>query len=348
MKGGPRSRRTEPQASSGTTNPFVRASILNPMLRALQDHGLDGGVFLRDCNIDIAALRDPYVAVPLKDYVAAMEKAAMRLHDPLFGARLGQRISPQFLGPIGVLFASAATARDALSNMGRFLSAWQGATKQEVLPNGPVSHITYMLADETIRPRRQDAEFSLVALCALMRMRLGPAWAPLGYAFEHPERGLGRQFRALTAAPVLYGRAENWISVLSTDLDKPSPERPDPVSLLETQLHDLVGDMNEATSTVDDVRLVIGQGVGRRTLTLQSVAKDLRLSPRTLQRRLSAAGTNFRIMLAAERQLIGTRLIESFNLSLDTVAGRLGYSDATVLSRARRRWNEHASRPKRT
>jgi AraC-like DNA-binding protein len=72
------------------------------------------------------------------------------------------------------------------------------------------------------------------------------------------------------------------------------------------------------------------------TATLEEVAARLGLSPRTLHRRLSAAGTSFRRELNAvraerARDLVGT-------MSSEAVAEVLGYSDARALRRAARRW----------
>lgn len=62
------------------------------------------------------------------------------------------------------------------------------------------------------------------------------------------------------------------------------------------------------------------------------------MSPRTLQRKLEAEGTSFRGLVDEERRLRAEQLRARGTL-LKEAALRLGYSDSSGLTRARRRWS---------
>jgi AraC-like DNA-binding protein len=70
---------------------------------------------------------------------------------------------------------------------------------------------------------------------------------------------------------------------------------------------------------------------------LRTVAGALRISPRTLQRRLAEQGFNFRSLVNETRFLTARRLI-SERYRLSEVACRLGYADAGSFTRAFERW----------
>jgi AraC-like DNA-binding protein len=72
------------------------------------------------------------------------------------------------------------------------------------------------------------------------------------------------------------------------------------------------------------------------------VAKSLRISQRTLQRRLADDGTSFTKVLERVRKDRGVAWVRSGSLPLAEIAYRLGFSDPAALSRAFKRWTGHA------
>ncbi|WP_207710605.1 AraC family transcriptional regulator [Nocardia terrae] len=71
---------------------------------------------------------------------------------------------------------------------------------------------------------------------------------------------------------------------------------------------------------------------------LEATARRLALSPRTLQRRLQELGTSWRQEVESVRHANAIRLIRDSGLPVQSVAARLGYTDARTLRRAIRRW----------
>jgi AraC-like DNA-binding protein len=80
------------------------------------------------------------------------------------------------------------------------------------------------------------------------------------------------------------------------------------------------------------------QQAGRSSVA--DVAKSLRLSVRTLERNLARDGNSFRSLQDEALKRRFKRLAADPDLSLATIAERLGYGDESALSRATRRWFE--------
>lgn len=64
----------------------------------------------------------------------------------------------------------------------------------------------------------------------------------------------------------------------------------------------------------------------------------LELHPRTLQRRLRAAGTDFRGIVEGERRAFALRYLADPELPLVRIAGRLGCADQPTFTRACGNW----------
>ena len=86
------------------------------------------------------------------------------------------------------------------------------------------------------------------------------------------------------------------------------------------------------------------RAVAEGRLDADAAARAVGMSRRSLVRRLREAGTSFRELLDADLSRRASQMLDTNTMSHAHVAARLGYSDATSLSRARRRWKEARER----
>jgi AraC-like DNA-binding protein len=73
--------------------------------------------------------------------------------------------------------------------------------------------------------------------------------------------------------------------------------------------------------------------------TLERCAERLGLSPKQLRSRLAKEGASFSEILARERMARAATYLTETSISVDEIAGLLGYSESTSFGRAFRRWN---------
>ncbi|WP_433520942.1 helix-turn-helix transcriptional regulator [Nocardia pseudovaccinii] len=79
---------------------------------------------------------------------------------------------------------------------------------------------------------------------------------------------------------------------------------------------------------------LLTQGV---TASQDQIAAQLRLSVRTLRRRLDAEDTSFRELTTETRQLLAEELL-TIGTTVEDIAQRLGYADASSFTHAFTRW----------
>jgi AraC-like DNA-binding protein len=81
---------------------------------------------------------------------------------------------------------------------------------------------------------------------------------------------------------------------------------------------------------------------GNARLSLDEVAHQLWMAPRTLQRHLADSGVAFRTLREMARAREARRLLVETNLPITDIASRLGYSEMSSMSAAFRRWEKEA------
>ena len=72
--------------------------------------------------------------------------------------------------------------------------------------------------------------------------------------------------------------------------------------------------------------------------SLEEASKHFHMSSRTFRRRLEESGSNYRELLDETRQSVAIELLGTAKLSVESVADRLGYSEAASFIHAFRRW----------
>jgi AraC-like DNA-binding protein len=100
----------------------------------------------------------------------------------------------------------------------------------------------------------------------------------------------------------------------------------------ELQAHDA------GTNVGEQVKRTLKRSLAGKRPTLQRVAQELRLSARTLQRRLTDADITFQQLVEDTRRELAHHYLKHSNVELNEAAYLLGYEDANSFFRAFHLW----------
>ena len=331
--------------------PTIRANVLAGIVLELRRGGAAVDQLLRKHFGCAGGFADPYALIPLASFVNFLEDAAAALGEPLLGAKLGARLPTEDMGPIGLMFLASENLQVALRQLRNFFPVLQGATHVEFDVRGGVPEYVYQIVGPAIWPRRQDAELSLSATCAAIRSLLGERFSPVEVHFEHdsPSAETRDQLCAIFRAPVIFGQPVNRLVLDPQDLLRPVASRGEGMAPhLERHLQNLLrGDETTFDSAASQVLRIISKRLGRADVEVNSIAEEMGLSPRTLQRRLSEEGTSLRDLIRRHRSHIVDRLLKDRKTKMTVIAHDVGYSDATTFSRAFKSWSGESPRDHR-
>ena len=93
-----------------------------------------------------------------------------------------------------------------------------------------------------------------------------------------------------------------------------------------------------------EVRRALAARVGGGDTRIQTIARILATSARSLQRRLAAAGVSYQQLLDLARKDAAERYLTDSPLSIGEVAYLLGYSEPAAFNRAFKRWRHETPR----
>jgi AraC-like DNA-binding protein len=113
------------------------------------------------------------------------------------------------------------------------------------------------------------------------------------------------------------------------------------VDILLRHITDLLDRPRSEAILTEKVRALIGINLGHRPITIATFARELQMSPRTLQRKLAEEGASMRLLVREYRQtLVALHLRGDKAGTMAQIARIAGYADSTVLWRARRSWGQ--------
>lgn len=319
----------------------IRASVLVPLVEQIDRRSGKTDLLLASHGILRSQLDDPYAMIPMARYVAIFEDAALITEEPALGARLGTLFKPSDIGPIGVLFSVSGTIRAGFERLAKYVNTVQSVTSSGVFEEDGNLVWSYHLEDPRMWPRRQDSEFSVVASCQLVRSCFARSWKPLEVHFEHMAPRDCSVLERILRCPLKFSESANRIIVDGHDAARLyRQEDPALSAVLERHVAELVGKTMVPDSMSEQVRGLISIYLGHKPITLLSIAADLSISARTLQRRLTEEGTSLRQLIRETRSTIAAVNLKA-DVQMARIAEVLGYADSTVFWRARKSWERN-------
>ena len=138
-----------------------------------------------------------------------------------------------------------------------------------------------------------------------------------------------------------YSRPRNALILSRADAERRLPMYDaNLVRLLDAQCQSQLK-LRQSSDLIGNVRLQLLGSLGLAA-SLEEVAVQLAMSPRSLRRKLEREHTTFRGIVEDERKLLAERLLQSTTMKLDEMALQLGYADTASFTRAFRRWFGHS------
>ncbi|ADZ71668.1 helix-turn-helix transcriptional regulator [Polymorphum gilvum] len=108
--------------------------------------------------------------------------------------------------------------------------------------------------------------------------------------------------------------------------------------IVETAALAKLADLQREESPLARITESINQHLKAGTLSVGSVAGDLNMSERTLQRLLQDEGTTFRKLTEDTRRSLAERYLKETRLPIKEITYLLGFSEVSVFSRAAKSW----------
>jgi AraC-like DNA-binding protein len=307
-----------------------------------EELGVSSEVALAGTGLQPEQLKDPTIEVTPRQELRLVDNVLSALgHPPGLGLELGQRYHLTTYGIWGFALASSPTFRSAIEIGLRYMDLTYSPGTIQARNVGPELHLVLDSPEVPAKVRRFYVEIDASAIMQIQRELLGSPRSLLrsiSFAFPPPVQGIARYVDIFGTAPT-FDAGETVMVFEPEVLDAPLPQANEhTTALAQAQCRDLLERRRARTGLAGRVRDVLVTNLSNPP-GADDVARELHVSPRTLRHRLAAEGTSYRALLDEVRRHLADELLMSAGLSVEQVAYRLGYVDASSFSHAFHRWN---------
>jgi AraC-like DNA-binding protein len=279
--------------------------------------------------------------LPLRALVNLLEESAAATGCPDFGLRLAASQGIQVLGPLAAAIQHSATAGEALKTAARYLFVQSPALSLTVIePSSLVADAVELRVAITLPNLSSSRQVMDQCLGDLHRIILFLVRRHYGLrAVTLPHLALAdlSVYTRFFGAPVYPEQEHGGLHVTPATLSTSVAEAN--TSLREIALSYLNQHYADPGLTMTArVQRALRATLGSTRGSKAAIADLLFLHPRTLQRKLALEGAKFEDIRDEVRQQTALRLLRETRMPLTQVAGVLGLSEQSVLTRSCLRW----------
>ena len=292
---------------------------------------------LRRAGLPAGLFQQEKIYVTTAQIFALWRSVAEMSPDPGFGLKLGTELRFERSHPVSIAGVCSRSFGDALQRLARY--------KQLTCP-------------EEIRVQRNAQEASVEFFFIEAKEAQPDIMVDLGLSWI---LGVGRRgtdgeitplrlelarrvkHRALLerhfGCRVRFKADRNALVFRSSDLDRPFvTQNEELVAMIGTQLESELNTRNASINLGEQVKETLRRSLAGRRPTLQSVAQELGIGARTLQRRLTDAGITFQQLVEETRRELARHYLKQSKVELNEAAFLLGFEDANSFFRAFQVW----------
>ncbi|MEV6774444.1 AraC family transcriptional regulator [Nocardia sp. NPDC051030] len=309
-----------------------------------REHGVPVGRMLQGSGLTEKVLADPDAQIDAHTELAVIRNLVRELGGrPNLGLDVGRRYRITTFGIFGFACVSSPTLGEAIAFALRYLelsftfcipaARWRpGEFVARIHDERVPADVRRFLVERDVTAMHQ-------MLCDLVGHRIELLRAEFDFS---PPTDMDPWVEIYGMRP-LFEQPHNLFTLDPAVLEKPLPQANEHTwAMCLAQCRDLVSRRRARTGIAAEVRerLVPRGGVDGFAAPpgIDTVARDLNMSTRTLRRHLDTAGTSYRQLLDEVRRALAEEMLTATPLSVSDVAIRLGYAEASTFIHAFKRW----------
>lgn len=313
-----------------------RIKLPTAFWQILRMQGIPASVLIRQARLPSIA-QMPGHLLTTGEYFALLRALETLYPEPGLGIRLIRDADTSIHPPSSLSAFYARDLRDGIDRLARYKRLCT-PTVLSMAEVGGQRIIELNWVHATGPEPAISVDFAFATIVELARRATSHAVNPLRVEYRRsgPWNALYCEY---FQCPVAFGCDTDRLTMNVSDLDRPFPgHNPELIAMMTPVL----GEALEELDREADITCLVVSSL-RRSLPsgrpeLKHIARDLGMSERTLQRRITEAGTSFRDLLTEARHSLSQVLLANEAVQIDEIAFLLGYQDVSSFHRAFRDW----------
>jgi AraC-like DNA-binding protein len=284
-------------------------------------------------GVDLEAIEGESCFIPQVAVLRLVDTAAPAAGEENFGLLMAPQMDAANYGTYGQYIYAAETLGAAIGRAIEALGYHSSSDMMALDISSDEARFSYGFAMAGTSGYHHVANVAAGVLTSACRHFLSGSWRPLRIELDSPRPRHTVAFEEMFQCPVIFDAPTMTVVFNRGSLDARGPVRAwVPVVTIADVARDRrgVAPHNTLGVILEHIRVQVRSG----SISIDSTARAMDTSIRTLQRELNREGTDFRTLVNAARAERARELLQHTNVSITRIAADLGYSTPANFSRA--------------
>jgi AraC-like DNA-binding protein len=318
---------------------LISALLTRQVVAELERRGVTTSPLLQQAGISAADLADIRMRIPIERHAILIERGMELTQNHALGLDLVMSAPDHVMQVFWHLMMSARTMRQAHSLFVPYVAFMVEGALCDIREEGELAYFIY---DPPVDRATNIARLGAEAILG-MTFRMGLRFAPEGKArevwFKHERPDYAERYRDVFDCPARFDQDTNAIVFPRLLLDKPQAHADETmVSVLRETATRIVEQARANDRAGDRIRALLRHDVDLGAADLESLARRLGMSRRTLRTKLANEGESLHKILDEVRCSAACADLRRPDVCIKSTAQRLGFAERTAFHRAFKRW----------
>jgi AraC-like DNA-binding protein len=325
------------ESSATTRGPTAAVGALKALLASAERLGIERAGLLErtgysDLNLDD---KDGRIAI---EVIATVDRELRELLGKSSSILLGSDMGVYTVTLVPYILGCSRNLGEYFEHMSRYRQITMEIPAPKLEKDGEDAQFGFTLTADMARDLSCTVDKVVALWVSKARHITGTDWNPLEVHLQSTETDR-ETYEEFFKAPVHHDSPTNTLRFKSSALDIPTIESDSNLlAFLQPIADSLVSKLETRHQFAHRVQSTLLRLMQRGQYDMDSVATQLAISPRTLQRKLESEGTSFGAILDDSRQRAALEYLSRPEMSISETAFMLGFSEPSTFYRAFRRW----------
>lgn len=310
--------------------------------RALDALGYDGDQLLQQAGVDLSQKLNTEARFDANNTRRLWQLALTQTQQEDIGLQVAQYVCPTTFHALGFSLWASSSLLDALARMVRFDVLLNSGCDLSLEHDETTDQVTFTMsvkqADGSDLVAQQGVDYFLGAVMKMFRDMSGQQLTPVAVHLRHAKPSQPQAWQDYFACPVSFTAEENQLIFKQDTLSAPLPTGN---ALLAQENDKLVENYLQRLQLEDitaRVRNLLIELMPMGLMTLEDIAAELSMEPRTLQYQLQQQGTSMQALRDQIREQLARQYLQHSLKPITEIAYSLGFSAPAHFNRACKRW----------
>jgi AraC-like DNA-binding protein len=322
-----------------TREPTVSMHVLRALIQAVQKAGLPRERLLSAAELEEAELEEFDRRIARSKTFRICELALDLTGDPALALHWAERLTAAAFVPVSHLIAHATDLRQGFASLAQFSRLLADDPCYELRDDGDrVTLLCRVPEEEAPRVQRFVAEMVVGSFFHIFRaFSRGARFEQVSFSYAAPD--YHDEYTRIFESSARFEQPFTGIVFEPALLEAASPHKDEDVhEALSALAERRMSRLAQCVPFALRVREFLTERGWPQRVDMQTVARSLGLSVRTLRRRLSDEGKSYQDVENDALAIVAKHLLRDKGRSIQETAYEMGFSDTTTFHRAFKRW----------